>query len=389
MIYLSFPVFNIYGTSLLILTLQGLLFGVLLLRKYIQKGYIPYLLLAVILGITCFHQVAYTIGFMGWYDAYRTTKINYLLVDSSLALAPLIMLYVLAFVDARWTFSKRDLWHFLPMGVYFVFKGVIFIHDVNQPGFDQVQNGLWLTGIEYKYIEPIIVLIKSIQMPLYLAFAFQAYVSNRKNLQRTDSHHSDWIFYFLIIYTFLFLYSTFQVVVDTMIVDLSWIQEWWYYLISSMAIVFVGTRGYFLRPPVEGLDDRTKNAYGAKESRRSDKLLSLDVSLIKYKESLLEYMREAKPFLDPELTLVKLANALKINRSLLSEIINEALQKNFNDFVNEYRVEEVIRQFKEGRQEQLSIMGIATNAGFNSKATFNRVFRKFKGESPSDYLLNK
>ncbi|MEX0291269.1 MAG: helix-turn-helix domain-containing protein, partial [Flavobacteriaceae bacterium] len=61
----------------------------------------------------------------------------------------------------------------------------------------------------------------------------------------------------------------------------------------------------------------------------------------------------------------------------------------FNDFVNEYRVQAVKDMLHSGKQQKLSLLGIAHECGFNSKATFNRAFRKLSGTSPSEFLKSR
>jgi AraC-like DNA-binding protein len=75
-----------------------------------------------------------------------------------------------------------------------------------------------------------------------------------------------------------------------------------------------------------------------------------------------------------------------MSRAQLSEVINVGFHKNFNDFVNMYRVEAFKRMLLEDRQKQLSLLGMAFECGFNSKATFNRVFKKLTSTSPTEYL---
>ena len=89
-----FPDFNRWSLPLLILALQGLIFVVLLFIRYFKRRNISDLFLALILLLTSYSQTCYTIGFMGWYDAFRTTKVNYFLINIGIALAPLIYLYV-------------------------------------------------------------------------------------------------------------------------------------------------------------------------------------------------------------------------------------------------------------------------------------------------------
>jgi AraC-like DNA-binding protein len=75
-----------------------------------------------------------------------------------------------------------------------------------------------------------------------------------------------------------------------------------------------------------------------------------------------------------------------MTRAQLSEIINTEFKKNFNDFVNGYRVKAFKTMLKNGKHKQLSLLGVAFECGFNSKATFNRVFKKLTNLSPTQYL---
>ncbi|MEN0052315.1 MAG: ABC transporter permease [Mucilaginibacter sp.] len=88
---------------------------------------------------------------------------------------------------------------------------------------------------------------------------------------------------------------------------------------------------------------------------------------------------------DAELTLATLAFQMKMTTHELSAIINVGLGKNFNDFVNEFRVREVIRKMHDNDNERLTLLGIALESGFNSKRTFNRVFKEMTGKTPVDY----
>jgi len=88
---------------------------------------------------------------------------------------------------------------------------------------------------------------------------------------------------------------------------------------------------------------------------------------------------------DAELSLGSLAERLDLHPHELSRIINLALKKNFNDFINEYRIREVTRKMQDPAYDRLTLLGIALDAGFNSKSTFNRTFRQMTGKSPAEY----
>lgn len=103
-------------------------------------------------------------------------------------------------------------------------------------------------------------------------------------------------------------------------------------------------------------------------------------------DKLLEVMGSEKPYLDPQLSLHKLGTISKIPAGKLSTIINTYASQNFYDFVNTYRVNSIKARLRTEDMELYSILGIAEECGFNSKASFNRVFKKMEGQTPTQYL---
>ncbi len=96
-------------------------------------------------------------------------------------------------------------------------------------------------------------------------------------------------------------------------------------------------------------------------------------------------MENEKAFLDPELDLSGLAERVGAARNQLSYVINQNLGKSFYDLVNEHRVREVIRLLDDPARANDKMIALAFDAGFNSKPTFNSVFKKITGLTPSDY----
>jgi len=97
-------------------------------------------------------------------------------------------------------------------------------------------------------------------------------------------------------------------------------------------------------------------------------------------------LQEEKPFLNPKLTLKELASRLDMPTSHLSYVTNEVLEMNFNDLVNSYRVDHVIDLMNDPKNRKLTLLSLGFEAGFNSKASFFRVFKKQTGQTPSEYL---
>jgi putative ABC transport system permease protein len=88
---------------------------------------------------------------------------------------------------------------------------------------------------------------------------------------------------------------------------------------------------------------------------------------------------------DPELSLNSLAEKLELTTHDLSRIINTVLKKSFNDFINEYRVADVVQKMQDPAFDHITLLGIAFESGFNSQSTFNRIFRQMTGKSPLEY----
>jgi ligand-binding sensor domain-containing protein/AraC-like DNA-binding protein len=107
--------------------------------------------------------------------------------------------------------------------------------------------------------------------------------------------------------------------------------------------------------------------------------------LKKYVKQLLVIMAEEKPFLEPDMTVSRLAERLGLPKEHVSQIINQEFYLNFNQFLNKYRVEEAKIRLLDPKERQFVVLKIAHDVGFNSKSTFNSAFKKFTGMSPSEY----
>lgn len=115
-----------------------------------------------------------------------------------------------------------------------------------------------------------------------------------------------------------------------------------------------------------------------------DKINSLEIEFWKSKIEAL--IQERELFKNPALTLTDLAKILDTNVSVISKAINQGFKMNFNDCINNYRVEAVKSQLYKGEHKKSTLLGIAFDSGFNSKATFNRAFKKNTGKTPKEYI---
>ncbi len=104
-----------------------------------------------------------------------------------------------------------------------------------------------------------------------------------------------------------------------------------------------------------------------------------------YLARLRQVMQDEKPYLESDLTLQTLAQRLSISPNHLSQLLNAYLKQSFFDFVNSYRVEAAKRLLRDPKNDHLTLLAVAYEAGFTSKSSFNSAFRKFAGTTPSRY----
>jgi AraC-like DNA-binding protein len=157
------------------------------------------------------------------------------------------------------------------------------------------------------------------------------------------------------------------------------------YITLTIIIYFLGYYGIKQQPilssdnPISQIETtptlKTKYATSSLKEVEKEKLI----------QRLTKSMEDEKPYFNENLTLKELADKLETSPNNLSQIINEKFNKNFFEFINEYRIKEVKRLLADPKYAHYSILGIAFECGFNSKSTFNSVFKQFTGKTPSEF----
>ena len=121
------------------------------------------------------------------------------------------------------------------------------------------------------------------------------------------------------------------------------------------------------------------------EQKSRKELLDREAAMA-YSKRLLKHINEEKPYLDPELSLRSLARQIDMHPNQLSWLLNESMGKNFNEFINYYRVAAFKTLIRDPKNSQLTLIGLAYDSGFNSKTVFNSSFKKETGLTPKEFL---
>lgn len=102
-------------------------------------------------------------------------------------------------------------------------------------------------------------------------------------------------------------------------------------------------------------------------------------------QKLENHMKVNEPFMDSSLSVYDLANQIDVPSRELSIAINHNLNRHFYDYVNEYRIKKAMQLFQQTSDEKLTVLEVLYEVGFNSKSSFNTAFKKFTGQTPSEY----
>ncbi|MEN8122010.1 MAG: helix-turn-helix domain-containing protein [Bacteroidota bacterium] len=168
------------------------------------------------------------------------------------------------------------------------------------------------------------------------------------------------------------------------------------YLIYLTLTIFLFLFGYFglkqqaiytNATPYKSKTDGADPVIEKKGSYQRSALKQIEAK--EYLEKLLDYFENERPYLKGKLNIKEVAESMNVSVNHLSQLINEQLSKNFYDFVNEYRVQEVKSRLANPKHGKLTLLAIAYDSGFNSKSSFNSIFKKHTGFTPSQYLKQK
>lgn len=315
---------------------------------------------------------------------------GFALWGSNLALVfgPLLYLYFRSLVIKDFSFRKKYLLHFVPFLAFFL-TALIPYHQLSYDRKVQLLESVISRKLP-PYVYAISVLIYG-QFLLYLFASLRLLKRYRRALgekfSSVQQKNYTWLNY-VIIYFLVFL----GVGLINGFIDLTpWAN--YYYLILFLLIatlfgfinqvlfkamrnpdVFAGLPEEEIREPVAAETNR-KYAYSS--------LSQPDKEMIRHK--LIDHMKKEKPFLEPELTLEQLASQLEIKPKMLSQVINESMNQNFFDFINSYRIEEAKKLLTRPKDKKITVLEVMYEVGFNSKSSFNTIFKKSTGITPSEF----
>jgi AraC-like DNA-binding protein len=406
--------FSFFSSLLLIFFVHGLIYALLLYRKGVINETVSDKWLSFFLVLCVLYITPWMLGFAGWYDnqPYRDIMFYVPFVQRFL-LGPVFFFYVQSLLNPSFTITKKMWLHFLPSVLYFIFCSVVVVVDKlilhryyflasgADPDFD-----FWYEWLGF------------LSMVIYFIFSLRYYYAYQKIIvqvaSNADAFLFKWIRNFLIAFLCMLFFRLAFTFASFIPVFAKWryMGTWWEYFSFGIVLYYIAVSGYsnsietkisfklnLLGYQKPLLLNYTATTFTQEQPIEDAEFVEIDTQyttqpaqvdneLTAWKIKVEELMHTQKIYTNPELSLTQVAKLLKTNPSILSKVINQGFQLNFNDFINNYRIKAVKEKLNAGEQKTQTLLGIAFDCGFNSKATFNRAFKKETGVSPKEWLSN-
>jgi len=397
--------FNSFSSILLIFFIHGIVYAILLYRKGLVNETPSDKWLSLFLILCILYICPWMTGFAGWYDTQPYRDILFYTPFQHLYfIGPVIYFYVQSLLNPSFRFGKKEWLQLIPGFLYLLFSGVIVITDQ------------WVLG-DYYFLasgadpdfDTWYQLSGFISMMVYFILSLRYYLLYRKLMVQVISYADSvlfrWIRNFLLAFLVMLCCRLLFFVLGELF-DLAYRGFWWYFLFFGILFYYIAITGYANSIETK-VPFRTRGAghphsllllpasaaqqeaiYEEAEVISVEPVLKKepDEQLSGWKEKILALMQLRKAYEDPELSLAALARELNTNPALISRTINQGFEQNFNDFVNQFRINAVKDMLDNGEHRKQTLLGIAFDCGFNSKATFNRAFKKATGMSPKEWL---
>ncbi|QNH60890.1 helix-turn-helix domain-containing protein [Hymenobacter sediminicola] len=436
--------FNVYSGGLLPFFVQGIVVAAVLWARRRREGTAADGWLALLLLLFAGRLAQWMLGFAGWYDSHdaRTTFMFYWPFSNWLAVGPGLYFYFRSLTNQEFRLERRHGWHFVPVALLLLWRLLVFGYDIGWWHGIQHQPLLEHFGTKgplafWADQQPIYYLADALGYLSVLAYAVRSLREYRAYARYLNDNFSDtekirlrWLRNVLVAVVAGTGITLAFGLIGSFISPLSYYESWYDYLFTGVLIYYLSIAGlltghrlaalrfqpaaqpvlatnpsaspdeqpaavvpgqHYAHEPaaqpeaaVDRAEPKTLLVADPADSDDTAAPAEADAELARWTKRLLHHMQVVHPYLEPELTLGELAAQLRTNTSWLSKVINTGCEQNFNDFINEYRVREAERRLRDPKFRHYTLLAVALEAGFNSKSTFNRVFKKLRGLTPSE-----
>jgi len=313
----------------------------------------------------------------------HTLHLNDLTEPLSLLIGPLLYIFTVSIIHKTNLKSKREFIHYLPAVLYFLSQTVYYFEplatkynvytNAYHPGlekYEQVYSSIFLiSGFIKDYLRWYIIVSFGVYLLLSIKVYFDQFNQGSDNVKLTEKRHIFSIFLLFLVLMVLCLIIIVFVNFQTDLGD--------HYIFIFFTIINFIAAGFIMSESRFFDKSWVTDKYGTSGLKVVPKGLFVNID---------SYVKNDKYYLRSDISLSDLSMQLSMPKNYISQAINEKLGKNFNDYINGYRVEEAKRRMADEIYKHYNIESIGESVGFNAKTTFYAAFKKYTHQTPAAYL---
>ncbi|MEL6721040.1 MAG: helix-turn-helix transcriptional regulator [Bacteroidota bacterium] len=284
----------------------------------------------------------------------------------------LIFFYVRSYLGIQPKWKRKDFWHFVPVLVEVLFSFWVKLQNFYWDGTIESLSPFGSWSYQIWEHTPLQFVVAGGLILFYSIKAHQLLQEIQANEQINLLDNSlKWIKQILRVYQGFSILLLLTVLTDYLFSDYAFNSFYQFpvYIIMAILTYWLGLQAYLKR-----------NETVLKKVKSS----ALSPQLESLAKQIDDLMAEEKLFLNPNLSLADLAEALNIKTYLITQALNQVKQQKFNDYINQLRIDQLQHLLQNSDYQHYNLLALAFESGFNSKASFNRIVKKMTGKSPSE-----
>lgn len=304
-------------------------------------------------------------GFSGSYG--RNPDLYFKPIYYSFAFGPLIYLYVKSLVNSEFKFTSKYLLHFIPVLLQSMLYWILTFQDYETKRL-YWENVHYPVTYRIEFDGTFLSLFVYLIISIKLLFRYQNWL--KEQFSEFSKVHLNWL---KVVLTIILVLSC-QWLAEVILRDYFDQYHYNYSVLLLGVLSLVLAFGGILQSNLE------KIKFKPKKKSTAPALLDEEIT-----RRIVNSMENDQYFLNPSLSLKDFSEAIRVPSRTISGHINQGLNCSFVEFVNGYRIAEFKRRLSQSNADTMTILGHALESGFNSKSSFNRIFKKHEGVSPSEY----
>lgn len=294
---------------------------------------------------------------------------------------PSLYLYTQSILYNDFRIRRKHFLHAVPF-VALTLAYQIYYHL--QPADDQlkIQRSILDRSLPAAFYILVLVIYGHVCAYIFLAYRHIRYYRRkiRDTFSSVDKINLDWLSFMLGTFAFLlllsFIYTFLPAIGWKKYFDPLFISAFVFIFFFAIALAWKGLRQPEIFSGIEHPPEPREPKYAVSITNEERKAMH-DIKV--------RLMEQERIFLDPELTLERMASMTQFSAKRLSQLINDTFGQTFFDFINSHRIAEAEKILKDSARSRLTVLEVMYACGFNSKSSFNTIFRQKTGMTPTDY----